>query len=138
MAFFSRQKINLETQPIEKPLLKGKEQAAELALDVFENEKEIIIVSLIAGIQETDLDISFDKGMLIIKGKRQSPLPDQDEKKYLIKECYWGSFARRIVLPDEIEEQKIQANLKNGLLVLKIPKISETENHAKVKIVNQE
>jgi HSP20 family protein len=138
MAFFSKQKINLETQPVEKNILKSKDYAAELALDVFENEKEIIIVSLIAGIQESDLEVSFDRGMLIIKGKRHSPITETDEKKYLIKECYWGNFARRIVLPDEIDEQKISANLKNGLLVLKVPKIADNENHSKVKVINQE
>lgn len=138
MAFFSKEKIEIQTEPVKKtasfPV--EPEHCAELALDIYENETEMIIVSLLAGINEDDLDVNFEKGMLVIKGKRQSPMPDQDEHNYLTKECYWGSFARRIVLPDDIDDSRIQASLKNGLLIIKIPKRDELKQ-SKIKITTK-
>lgn len=135
MALFSKDKIDIQTQPIKTSRLsQAHEKCAELALDIYENEKEMIVVSLVAGIKESELDISFEKGMLVVKGKRLSPISDQDEHNYLTKECYWGSFARRVVLPDEIDENRIQASLKDGLLVIRIPKVLERDIKAKIKI----
>jgi len=135
MAIFPKDKIDIQTEPIKNTRLShAHEKCAELALDIYENEKEMIVVSLVAGIKESELDISFEKGMLVIKGKRLSPIADQDEHNYLTKECYWGSFARRVVLPDEIDESRIQASLKEGLLVIRIPKVFEKETKAKIKI----
>ncbi|HNY97972.1 MAG TPA: Hsp20/alpha crystallin family protein, partial [Candidatus Pacearchaeota archaeon] len=73
------------------------EKFAELALDIYETDKELVIVSPVAGTREEDLDVSLEKDMLVIKGKRQDPLAgDGGNKKYISQECFWGNFMKRI------------------------------------------
>lgn len=121
-----------------RELPKKEQRSAELALDIYEDENEIMIVSLVAGIKSDDLEVNLEKGMLTIKGARQSPIDCDDESLYLCKECYWGTFSRRVVLPEEINPSKIEASLKNGLLILKIPKIAYEEVNRKLKVKYEE
>ncbi len=99
-------------------------EAAELAVDIYETKNEFIVESPIAGISKKDLDIFVDKGMLVIKGQREN-YKVEDNKNYLYKECYWGKFSRKIILPDYVESSEIEAELKNGLLVIRFPKEKE-------------
>ncbi|MBM3206641.1 MAG: Hsp20/alpha crystallin family protein [Candidatus Staskawiczbacteria bacterium] len=98
----------------------------ELVVDVFETESEFVVLSAIAGIQIKDLDIAVDKDMMVISGQRQDPHLDTD-KKYIRQECYWGPFSKKIVLPENIDVQKADAQMSKGVLVVKIPKMSNME-----------
>lgn len=114
------------------------EKFAELALDIYETDKELVIVSPLAGAREDDLDVSLEKDMLVIKGKRQDPLAsDAGSRKYISQECFWGNFMKRIILPDEIEINKVQANLKNGMLIIKIPRIPKEQIISKIKVQSE-
>ena len=71
--------------------------------------------------------------MLTIRGKRQM-LEEIREDDYLFRECYWGSFSRSVILPVEIEADKIEAELENGVLTITLPKAkSAKEISIKVK-----
>ena len=98
----------------------------ELVVDVFETESEFVVLSAIAGIQIKDLDIAVDKDMMVISGQRQDPHLDID-KKYIRQECYWGPFSKKIVLPENIDVQKADAQMSKGVLVVKIPKMTNME-----------
>ncbi len=93
----------------------------ELVVDVFETNSNFVVLTAIAGIQIKDIDISVEKDMMVIKGNRQDPHLDP-EKKYFYRECYWGPFSRKIVLPENIEVQKATAQMDKGLLTIMIPK----------------
>ena len=97
--------------------------AGELVDDVFETNSEFVVVSAIAGVQIKDLDISVEKDMMVIKGQRQDPHKDSD-KKYFYQECYWGPFSKKIVLPENIDIEKADAQMNKGVLVVKIPKMT--------------
>lgn len=105
-------------------------QEGELVIDVFETNSDFIVLAAIAGVQIKDLDISLEKDMMIIKGSRAEPhnLPD---KKYFYQECYWGPFSRKIVLPENVNIDKADAQMDKGVLTIKIPK---NENNGKGKI----
>ena len=68
-----------------------------------------------------DIDISINNDMLTIRGKRQMDKKISEEN-YLYRECYWGSFSRSIILPVEIEPERIDAALENGVLTVTLPK----------------
>ncbi|MEK7673900.1 MAG: Hsp20/alpha crystallin family protein, partial [Patescibacteria group bacterium] len=70
--------------------------------------------------------------MLIIRGKRLPPEPINPEQ-YLYRECYWGPFSRTIVLPRDVDASKIKASLKNGLLIIKMPR-AHSESFKKVEV----
>lgn len=97
------------------------EEVGELPVDVYETQNEIIIQTLIAGVIPDNLSISITRDMVVIKGKREenkSISPDQ----YTIKELYWGSFARTVELPTEVEIDTSEAIERHGMLMIKLPK----------------
>lgn len=98
----------------------------QLSIDVFQDKKSLIIKSTIAGVKPEDIDISINNDMLTIRGKREM-CEDIKEEDYLYRECYWGSFSRSIILPVEIEADKIEAELENGVLTVILPKAKPSQ-----------
>ncbi|MFA6421807.1 MAG: Hsp20/alpha crystallin family protein [Candidatus Buchananbacteria bacterium] len=93
----------------------------QLLCDVYESGDYLIVKSTIAGVDPKDIDISVAHDVLTIRGVRKMDEEIEDEKFYA-RECYWGSFSRSIVLPHEIDQKKVAASLKNGVLTVKLPK----------------
>ena len=92
-----------------------------------------MVLSAIAGVQIKDLDISVEKEMMVIKGQRQDP-HSNTEKKYFYQECYWGPFSKKIVLPENIDIEKADAQMNKGVLVIKIPKLSEKSGKESINL----
>lgn len=97
---------------------------AQLAVDVHQTPAEIIIQTMVAGVKPEDLNVSITRDMVTIKGKREGARNISDEN-FFVKELYWGSFSRTILLPQEIEPEEAEASEKHGLLVIKLPKIDK-------------
>lgn len=117
----AKSKVSVKSEPSETILNDG-----QLGVDVFQTPNEIIIKSTIAGVKPEDLDISIGNDMVTIKGKREK----EEEIKvddYFYQECYWGSFSRSIVLPVDIEPDKAEAEMKNGVLKIILPKIEKVK-----------
>ena len=91
-----------------------------------------MVLAAIAGVQIKDLDISLEKDMMVIKGNRCDP-QERPDKKYFYQECYWGPFSRKIILPENIDIDKADAQMDKGVLTIKIPKI-ETREKIGVKV----
>jgi len=108
----------------------------QLSIDVYQTDKEIILKSTIAGVKPEDIDISINKDMVTIRGRRfqEDEVP---EENYLYRECYWGGFSRSIILPTEIKADKIKASLKNGILKVILPKASQPKAHS-IKVKEEE
>jgi HSP20 family protein len=105
----------------------------QLSIDVYQTAKAIIVKSTIAGVKPDDIDIAINNDMLTIRGKREM-LEEIREDDYLFRECYWGSFSRSVILPVEVESDKIEAELENGVLTIVLPKAkSAKEISIKVK-----
>jgi HSP20 family protein len=97
------------------------DQDGELVVDVFETKADFVVSAAIAGVHIKDLDISLEKDMMVIKGSRCDP-HDHPDKKYFYQECYWGPFSRKIILPENIDIDKADAQMDKGVLTIKIPK----------------
>jgi len=93
----------------------------QLSVDVYQTKDDLIIQSTIAGIKPNDLEISLEKDVIIIRGEREKP--NNEEGNYSTKECYWGKFSREIILPVEIDPDRIKATMENGILTIRIPKV---------------
>jgi len=97
------------------------ETEGQLAIDVFQTDKKIIIKSTIAGVKPEDLKISLHHDLLTIKGQR-SLKEEVNEEDYLYRECYWGSFSRSIILPAEVDNRRVEAELESGVLTITLYK----------------
>lgn len=105
---------------------KEETEEGQLAVDVFQTENEIIIQSTIAGVRAEELDITIQNDMVAIRGERKKEI-EVEPRDYFYQECYWGPFSRQIILPEEIEPAKARAELKNGILTLRLPKLEKTK-----------
>ncbi|MBT4277246.1 Hsp20/alpha crystallin family protein [Candidatus Falkowbacteria bacterium] len=104
----------------------------QLLVDVYEKDNEIIIKSIVAGVEPEDLDISLNNDIVTICGKRANGLNGKITEHFC-EECYWGKFSRSIVLPFKVKEDKLKATLKNGILTIIIPK-AKFSHGVKIKI----
>jgi HSP20 family protein len=97
-------------------------QEGELAVDVYETEKAIIVASTMAGADTSSIEVYVhNHDLLTIKGQRKNPLMSENYSS-IYHECFWGKFSRTIVLPCEVDGSKSKAEYKNGILTIKIPK----------------
>jgi len=113
--------LSFEEEEKEEDVLSGEGQ---LMVDVYQTPTEIVIKSTVAGVNPEDIDISIVNDMITIKGRR---VLDENIKNedYFYQECYWGSFSRSIILPMEIDSDRVNASLKNGILTIRLPKIDK-------------
>jgi HSP20 family protein len=99
-------------------------QDAQLTVDVYQTNDDIIIKTMVAGVAPDDLDISITRDMITIKGHRDE-LTDIMDDDYFYRELYWGGFSRSILLPAEIEVEEAEAIQRHGLLTVRLPKIDK-------------
>jgi HSP20 family protein len=109
------------------------EEDGELTIDMFQNSKEIVIQTMVAGVKPDDLDIAITRDMVTVKGRRTNSYDDDVENDFFHKELYWGTFSRTIILPAEIDIEEAVANEKHGLLTITLPKIDKNK-HSKLKV----
>ncbi len=103
-----------------------------LNIDMYQTKDNVIIKSTIAGVRPEDIDITVANDMVSIKGERtKEEKIDQDD--YFYQECYWGSFTRSVIVPVDIDSEHIEADLKDGILTIIIPKAAKAKTK-KVKV----
>jgi len=96
------------------------------AVDMYENEKEIVVKAEVPGIDKKDIDISVADSTLTVKGEMKKEEKTKEED-YYYEERTCGSFSRRLELPTKVQESKIKANLKDGVLEIHLPKAPEAK-----------
>lgn len=98
-------------------------------VDMYEKNDNVIIKADLPGLKREDIQVSVDEGDLILQGesKRESEVK---EENYYCWERGAGSFYRRLALPFEIKPEKIEANFKEGVLEVRVPKPSEKKPQA--------
>lgn len=111
------------------------EGEGQLSIDVYQNPDEIVIEAPIAGVNPDDLDIHITNESVTIRGKRERERTVKEED-YFYQECYWGRFSRSIILPQEVDAEKSEASLKNGILTIRLPKLNRQKSK-KVKVKSE-
>ena len=91
-------------------------------VDINETDKEFLITVEVPQIDKEDIKIEVQNGMLNISGERK--YENEDKKAHRI-ERFYGHFQRSFKLPDNVKEEKIDAEHKNGVLYLTLPKTKE-------------
>ncbi len=92
--------------------------------DLSETADEFILRAEIPGMTPNDLDISFVKNTVRIKGEKKQHVEEKDETYHVVGRSY-GTFYRSIPLPAEVDGDKVSASYKDGILTLVLPKSEE-------------
>ncbi len=100
-------------------------------VDIAEDDKEYIIKAELPGVNKDDVRVTVEGGVLSITGERKSEKEERDKKYHRIERSY-GSFIRRFALPEGTASDKINAEFKDGMLKLRLPK----DEKAKPKTVD--
>ena len=112
----------------------------QLDVDIYQTADEIVIYALVPGVEihELDIVIENENDVITIQGKREMPAVaahESDDKKFLRQELAWGKFYRQIILPQEINVTEVEAKLKKGILILRLPLLRlQTKGKKKIMV----
>jgi HSP20 family protein len=104
----------------------GQMTAFAPTFDVKETGDSFVFKADLPGIKESDLDISLTGNRLTVSGQRQEEKKDESDTYYAYERSY-GSFSRSFTLPEGIDAEHVQADLKDGVLNVVIPKKPEVQ-----------
>ena len=91
--------------------------------DIYETDEAIVVVADMPGVDENSLDITLEKGVLTLNGVVEPETPEGYSLAYA--EYHVGDYVRSFSLSNEIDQEAIEATLKDGVLRLTLPKITE-------------
>jgi len=127
-----RGRTTLEVSRATLPEDDSAKDSGQLPVDVHQTASDIIIRTFVAGVRPDELNISISRDMVEIEGVR-SEREQISEPDYFFRELFWGSFSRRIILPQEIDVEASSANSKDGLLTIILPKLDKARQ-TKLKV----
>lgn len=102
------------------------EYEGQLTIDMFQTKDNVVIKSTIAGVKPEDIDVTIANDMVTVRGERIRDFEASSED-YFYQECYWGSFSRSVIVPVDIDSEHIEADLKDGILTIIIPKAAKAK-----------
>lgn len=110
---------------------RGGEQG--MALDVYDESDHVTVEAAIPGVKPEDVDVRVEGNVLTIRAETKQS-KDVSEDRYTYKECYRGVMQRSISISAEVDAEKAEAKLDNGVLKLTLPKVErERTRHIEVK-----
>jgi HSP20 family protein len=104
-------------------------------IEVTENAKEVKVVAEIPGVEEKDVELLFEDGVLTLRGEKHAEKEDKDRQ---FSERFYGRFERQLPIGIEIEEDKVTASFRNGVLTVILPKSARAQSKAKRIAINGE
>lgn len=104
----------------------GKEETLTIAewsprVDIVEDEKEILVKAELPEMKKEDVKVEVDQGVLTVSGERKMEKEEKNKKYHRIEREY-GSFLRSFTLPLEVMADKVNAEFKEGMLMVHLPK----------------
>ncbi len=102
-------------------------------IEVSESEKQITVTAEIPGMEEKDVELLLRDGNLVIRGEMKS---ETEEKERQWSERFYGRFERHIPVGSDIDEEKVEASFKKGVLTVTCPKTARAQEKAKRIAIN--
>jgi HSP20 family protein len=104
--------------------------AAAPRLDVSETDDAYEVTAELPGLEEKDVEVLLDRNLLTLKGEKRAER-EEKSKDYHLTERSFGTFRRSIPLPAEIDQGKVEAHFRNGVLTVRLPKAEQARSQAK-------
>lgn len=96
------------------------------AVDIFETEQEIVLMAETPGLTKDQINVEVDEGTLNLKGERKFEKDVNEESCHRIERVY-GSFHRSFVMPESVDPDKVSAELKDGILEIRLGKREQSK-----------
>jgi HSP20 family protein len=107
------------------------------AINMYETDKAVMVETPLAGVRPEDVEVSVQKGVLVLKGESKKE-HEVDEKNFYRKEVRSGSFYREVALPTHVMEDKVTAEFEDGMLKITCPKAEPVQaKKVSVKVVKK-
>src|SRR5579871_2400917 len=97
-------------------------------LEISETEKDIRVTAEVPGLDEKDVEVLLEDGVLTIRGEKKAEIEDKDRH---FSERFYGHFERRMNIVHEVEQDKVEAVFKNGVLKITLPKTEKARSQTK-------
>lgn len=101
------------------------------SIEMTETDTEVRITAEIPGMNEKDVELFVDDGVLTLRGERKSETEDRDRG---YSERYYGRFERRIALPQNVDEAAARADFRDGMLTVTLPRTAEAARGRRIPI----
>lgn len=98
------------------------------SVEFSETDKEIRVTAEMPGLEEKDVEVLLEDGVLTLRGEKKSETEDKDRQ---FSERFYGRFERRLALGREVEEDKVAATFRNGVLTVTLPKTEKAQANAR-------
>jgi HSP20 family protein len=108
------------------PRLFGEGRAIAPAVDMLDKKDEVVLRADLPGLEQKDIDVTVEEGVLTIRGERREEKEVKDEDYYCC-ERWAGSFERSLTLPAGVDAEKVRASFKNGILEVHVPKVEKAK-----------
>jgi HSP20 family protein len=103
-------------------------------MDVYEQDGSLIVKAELPGVKKEEIEITLDRGDLVIRGERKAEKEVKEESYYRMERTY-GSFQRRVPIPFDVKPEQVQATYTDGVLEVRIPKPPQVQPQPqKVKV----
>lgn len=102
------------------------------ACDITETDSEFGISLDLPGVQKDEIDLRVANKVLSVKGERQTD--SAVEPRYVRRERKYGVFSRSFALPDDVDTEQIEANFDNGVLSIRVPKVTQSKDAKSINI----
>ena len=102
------------------------------SVELNETDKEVKVIAELPGLEQKDVEVELADGMLRISGEKKS---ETEDKERLFSERYYGRFERRIPV-DDVDQDKVAASFKNGVLTVTLPKLPTSQQKVKRIAIN--
>ena len=97
-------------------------------IELVDGDKELRVSAELPGMDQGDVEVLLDDGALTIRGEKKSEFKDEERR---FSERFYGTFERRIPLDWDVDADKVQANFKNGVLTVAVPKSENAQQRTK-------
>ena len=97
-------------------------------LDVIDRDKELVVRGELPGVEKDDIEVTIAGDRLMIEAEREFEEEDEKEEFYR-HELGYGKLMRTVALPEEVDAEKVHAELKDGILKVTLPKVRAAERH---------
>ncbi len=98
------------------------------SVEIADGEKEIKVTAEVPGLEEKDIEVLLDDGVLTLRGEKRSETEDKDRQ---FSERFYGRFERRIPPGTEVKEDKVDARFRNGVLTVTLPKSEKAQSQVR-------